>query len=313
MNRRVPPFSVLTFALLGFAQLRAPLAASVVPLSFEVISDPPEIVDPIQRAAKDFAAGQPARIVETSDYVAFPYGQTPARLECLPLRVCLIELDAGETLLSTVAGDTERWTIQPTFGGADGKTPLVAVKPQVCDISTNLILVTTRRIYDLELRSLPCRDADKKGSSKIDGRTTRRVRFYDPVALVRTWARRDEVARAEAEREKNVRVPLSEALPIEKLRFSYRWTKDRRFPWQPVQVFDDGAHVYLRLPDSAREGAAPLLFLAHDGKATDLLSFAVRGDFYVTDRVFDEAVFVLGEGKERRQLVVRRISAETGR
>lgn len=306
--------------LLGLTLSVSPLAAKVVPLSFEVISDPPAAIasapvaiapDPIERAARDFAAGQPARIVETADFVAYPYGQAPAKLECLPLRVCLIELEAGETLLSTVAGDTERWTIQPTFGGADGKTPLVAVKPQSCDTATNLILVTTRRIYDLELRALPCKEADKR-SDKIAGRAMRRVRFYDPVGLVRTWARREEIAQAEAAKEREARTPLVAPLPLEELHFGYRWSVRHRFPWQPLQVFDDGRHVYLHLPDAARRGEAPLVFLARDGKATDLLSVAVRGDFLVTDRLFEEAVLVIGDGKSRKELSVRRIQPAGG-
>jgi type IV secretion system protein VirB9 len=83
----------------------------------------------------------------------------------------------------------------------------------------------------------------------------------------------------------------------------------------PAQVFDDGAHVYLKLPEQARHAEAPVLFLVDDDGGQELVNYSVRGgDTYVTDRLFDRAVLVAGvRGKERRVLIERKEVAERAR
>lgn len=265
---------------------------------------PPATADSIELATRAYAGGERARVIETPAYVLYPYGQVQPRLDCAPLRVCIVELQAGETVLATVAGDTERWTIQPTFAGARGDIPILAVKPQSCDATTNLVVLTSKRIYDLELNSPPCRGADRGESVNPRLAYTRRIRFYYPDDLVQEWAREDRAARDREVADRNGRLPLSLPVSLEVLNFSYRWRKDRGYPWTPEQVFDDAAHVYIKLPRSARKHEAPLLFLLRDGEATDLLNYAVRGDYYVTDRTFERAVLVVGAGRKRHQLTI---------
>jgi type IV secretory pathway VirB9-like protein len=83
--------------------------------------------------------------------------------------------------------------------------------------------------------------------------------------------------------------------------------RDRAFPWLPAQVFDDGAHLYVKLPDSARASEAPVLFArAADGTRTLLNYSVVGGDTYVTDRLVDHAVLIAGvDGKEQTLLIER--------
>ncbi len=312
----------IVFSLLG-SLLLTPLAihAEVTLQSFEVIDSSTvaqqsaEPVDPITEATRAWAAGQPARVIETPAMTLVPHGQAPARLECLPLRVCLIELEAGETLLSTVAGDAERWTIQPTFGGTDGKTPIVAVKPQNCDLATNLVLLTTRRIYDVELRSPSCEKPSEKAKGKASSgagviQGPHRIRFYYPEDLVRVWARRD--AAREAHAEDPSRVALAEPLPLDRLNFRYRWKRNRLLTWTPERIFDDGERTYLQFPESARRGDAPLLFVVDSTNksrdATELVNVVIQGDFYIADRTFERAVLVTGTGRGKRELAIENLA-----
>ncbi len=98
------------------------------------------------------------------------------------------------------------------------------------------------------------------------------------------------------------------------LNFGYRVKKDRQFPWAPAQVFDDGAHVYLKLPPEAKHAEAPVLFvLQSDGSRIVINYNMVGGDTYVTDRLFDRAVLVAGiDGQERRVLIERTDPADGG-
>ena len=81
---------------------------------------------------------------------------------------------------------------------------------------------------------------------------------------------------------------------------------DLGFRGQPAQVFDDGAHVYVKLPDEARHSEAPVLFILEADGSKTLLNYNVVGDTYVTDRLFDRAVLISGvDGKEQKVLIER--------
>ena len=247
--------------------------------------------DPITVAIQDYRSSGVARPVMRGNFVTFPHGHSQPTLTCTVLRACVIELQPGETLLSRISGDTERWEIAPAPAGADGRTTLIVVKPRDCDITTNLVLSTDRRLYDLTLDSPPCR-----------GRTTnpqqpyvRHVRFYYPDETIARWAKPAEPP------------PVRIAPDVLALNFDYRVKKDRQFPWAPAQVFDDGARVYIKLPTKARQSEAPvLLVLEHDGSRTLLNYSFVNGDTYVTDRLFARAVLVAGVGRKERKVLLER-------
>ncbi len=248
--------------------------------------------DLLAAATKAYRASGIARTVVQGDLVTFPFGHAQPTLTCTVLRACVIELEPGELVLSRIAGDTERWEIAPATAGVDGKTALVVVKPRDCDITTNVVLATDRRLYDLTLDSPPC----KSRLTNPQQTYARHVRFYYPDETVAAWKKPDPEA--------SVRI-APDALS---LNFHYEVKKDRQFPWAPAQVFDDGTRVYIKLPLDARGSVAPVLFVLEDGGAKSLVNYSVLGgDTYVTDRLFDRAELVAGvDGKERRVVIERR-------
>jgi type IV secretion system protein VirB9 len=248
--------------------------------------------DDVTTATCDFLATGVARIVRQGSFLTFPYGHSQPTVTCARLRACVIELEPGEVVLSRIAGDLTRWEITPSAAGPDGRTTLVVVKPKDCDLTTNLVLATDRRIYDLTLDSPPCRRTPGHADTNPQDPYARHVRFYYPDQTVAQWSRP---------------APPRIAADVAELNFNYGVRRERHFPWQPAQVFDDGAHVYIKLPEAARRREAPALFiLAEDGSRT-LLNYSVIGDTYVTDRLFNRAVLVAGvDGKERRVTLERR-------
>jgi type IV secretory pathway VirB9-like protein len=261
-------------------------------------------------AARSYREGHPPPVLEHSTYTRVPYGHVQPVLRCAPLRVSAIELEEGETVLSKSTGDSERWAIAVTSAGLHGKTPLVVVKPSTCDATTtNLLLSTDRRIYDVTLDSPGCRKADGGHDGDDEGVNpkapyTRLLRFYYPEDLVTTLASEEQLERSRASADARNRTPLPSSAPLTSLNFDYRWDSSSGFPWAPLQVFDDGAHVYIHFPAVARDHEAPLLFLLGEKGATDVLNFAVRGDFYVTDRVFARAALVLGAKRKSPRLTI---------
>ena len=77
-------------------------------------------------------------------------------LECETLRVCAVELEAGERVVKTYLGDGERWKVDVQLSQEGGVKPLVVLKPTECAIETNLIVSTDRRIYDVLVKSRSC-------------------------------------------------------------------------------------------------------------------------------------------------------------
>jgi len=271
---------------------RPPLAAAA---SAERDSTPAPVAgDPIAAATREYQASGIARTVVQGDFLTFPYGHAQPTLTCTVLRACVIELEPGEIVLSRISGDTERWEISPAPGGPNGRTMLIVVKPHECDITTNLVLATDRRLYDLTLDAPPC----KGRSTNPQQPYVRHVRFYYPDDLIAQWTKPEAAA---------VRIGAD----VLSLNFGYRVQKDRHFPWAPAQVFDDGARVYLKLPAEARHAEAPVLFVLEADGSRVLVNYAVvGGDTYVTDRLFDRAVLVVGVGGQERQVLIERTETE---
>ena len=249
--------------------------------------------DAIGAATRDYHASGVARTITEGTAVTYPFGHAQPTVTCAVLRVCVIELEPGEVLVDRpIAGDPVRWRITPAVAGPNGGTRLVVVKPTDCDLTTNLVLPTDRRIYDLTLDAPPC-----KPGTNPEQPYTRQVRFYYPDDAPDAWTAAPKPLVPEPAA---VRTPPNLAA----LDFAYRVSKDKDFPWMPAQVFDDGARVYIKLPTSARHDEAPVLFVLESDGSRTLLNYTLVHDVYVTDRLFDRAVLVMGAGGKERRLTI---------
>lgn len=281
---------VAASAVLASFPSRAQATSQSAPIGVES-ADTSSGGEAIASATRAYHASGVARTVVQGNFVTFPFGHVQPTLTCAVLRACVIELQSGEIVLSRIAGDTERWEFTSAPAGSDGRTVLVVVKPRECDITTNVVLATDRRLYDLTLDAPPC----KPRSTNPQQPYVRHVRFYYPDETVSAWSK------PSASDSARVRPDLAA------LNFHYAIRKDKHFPWTPAHVYDDGIRVFIKIPDQARHGEAPVLFLLERDGSKSLLNYALLdADTYVTDRLFDRAALVASiEGKER-QLVIER-------
>jgi type IV secretion system protein VirB9 len=217
-------------------------------------------------------------------------------LTCKPLRVCEIELEAGEEVLDVALGDPLRWLAQPMESGPpDARAPHVIVKPTEPEISTNLVISTTRRVYHLGLIS----------TTEEGGAYVRSARFYYPQETVAHWtAARERESKLREEQKQRVAASGPTVRP-EELDFSY--AVEGQTPWRPTQVFDDGVHVYLQMPPSMLVTEAPALFVETAIGDRSLVNYRLRGRYYIVDKLFSRAVLVLGVGSQQEQVVIRRL------
>ena len=232
----------------------------------------------VAREARAVAAGREPAVLEHGDVVLAPFGHQVPVVRCAPLRVCLIELEEGELVLNTVTGDAARWILDRAAAGPRAATTVIVAKPTACNLTTNLVVTTDRRIYQVTLDARPCKSEEGENPHEP---FTRLLRFYYPDELVRTWATAAEAKRAAAAAEARAVTPLGAGLqgggpPLAALHFNYRWTRTSKYPWVPAAVFDDQVHTYIRLPGSGVGQEAPVLFLIDRKGATALLNYAIR-------------------------------------
>lgn len=268
--------------------------------------EPSDEPDPFERdvlhqAVQRYRETGVAAVVTRSDAVVFPFGESQPKVRCTPLRACDIELQAGETITGVALGDTERWVTSPLESGdAASPTPHVIVKPVEYELATNLVIGTDRRTYHIALMSPSKEEAASSGAAYF-----RRVTFYYPQDLVEEWSvakrrRREE----EADRRQATTAEVS-ALSVAELNFDYRIKGDRKVPWAPVTVFDDGRHVYIRLPETVRSTDLPALIVAVEGGGMAISNYRLKGTWLIVDGLFERAELVAGVGRKRKKVVIR--------
>jgi type IV secretion system protein VirB9 len=192
--------------------------------------------------------------------------------------------------MSIHAGDTVRWNFAPAESMQDGMlVSHVVVSPIMPNVSTNLMIHTDRRVYQIDLVSV------------ADGPYTPGVAFSHPnrnlnrlfVGRGENWDRLRNRDRNESERNE----PAARSVNINT---GYGiTTRSTMLDWRPVAVFDDGVRTFIRMPPQIPE--APALYIRLDGRDT-LVNYRIHGRYYIVDRLFDTAILRLGA----RSVTIRR-------
>jgi type IV secretion system protein VirB9 len=260
-----------------------------------------ELVSPddpeVQAAMRAWKAGESAPIIRTTEFIQYPYGLTEAIVVCEPLRVCDVELEAGEEIQNVSIGDSTRWLAHPAFSGArETLTPHVMVKPTEYGIVTNAIITTNRRTYYLGLVS----------KTKGDPGYVRRVKFYYPQDLVEQANGTFRARAAVVRRGPDPVVARGPRLAVDRLSFGYKIVGGHGLSWRPVRVFDDGQHVYIQMPPALQASEAPALLVQSRGEESALVNYRVRLPYYIVDRLFDTAVLVVGVGRRQDRVTIHR-------
>ena len=271
-------------------------APAPVPATAELVGpDDQEILAAMQA----WKAEGRAPIIRRDDFIQYPYGLTEAVVSCQPLRVCDIELEAGEEILQVSLGDGSRWLASPAFSGErESLTPHVLVKPTEVGIATNAVITTTRRTYYLGL------------VSRSDATQVRRVKFYYPQDLAEQANGVFRAKAAQRRQDQETTIARLRSPAVESLNFDYEVSGDA-VPWKPVRVFDDGAHVYIQMPPAMRVTEAPALLIRTRTGEGALVNYRLRRPYYVVDRLFETALLVMGVGAHQERVTIRRLGPPT--
>ncbi len=71
-----------------------------------------------------------------------------------------------------------------------------------------------------------------------------------------------------------------------------------------MRALDDGTDIYIQMPATTKSSEAPALLVAA-GDGSEMVNYRVRGDYYVVDKLFDQAVLVSGVGREQDRVSIR--------
>lgn len=229
--------------------------------------------------------------------VTVVYGQSVPKIACAYLRVCSVELEAGETVNKVDAGDPVRWSITPSIvGEGTSRTVYVIIKPKSDEpgLFTNVKIATNRRMYDLDIFSV-------SGEQFV-----RQINFSYPENEQREW----EAQRLAMEKENAVVTADLPPVGIDRLNFNYNIEGD--YAHRPVRVFDDSDKTYIQMGLDFRTQEAPVLVLiGKDGKE-QLVNYRLKNGYFMVDKVFNKAALLVGVGGNQQKVVISRGCAQRG-
>jgi len=216
----------------------------------------------------------------------YPYAQNALyRLYTAPGQVSDVVLEPGETLSAISAGDTVRWSVGDTSSGSGlSKQVHVMVKPFAADLKTNLVILTDKHTYHLDLQS-----TDRLAMAAVSWN-------YPDQGLI--------ASKQDQEPQSDEPLSIDKGVALESLKFRYAIGGDTP-SWRPIRAFDDGRKVYIEFPSQIDQQQAPPLFVVGESGDSELVNYRVRGNYYVVDRLFAVAELRLGAGQQQHVRISR--------
>lgn len=224
------------------------------------------------------------------------FGQSVPKIGCAYLRVCSVELEAGETVNKVDAGDPVRWSITPAIvGEGANRTVHVIIKPKSDEpgLFTNVKIATNRRMYDLDIFSVNSAE-----------NFVRRIGFTYPENDQRAW----EAQRQAMAKEESMVTAQLPSMSVDKLNFNYDIDGDH--PHRPVRVFDDTDKTYVQMGIGFRSQEAPVLVLIGDDGKEQLVNYRLKNGYYIVDKIFKKAAMIVGVGGDQQKVTITRGCAE---
>ena len=180
-----------------------------------------------------------------------------------------LEFRKGETIQFVGGGDTAGWAVSSAT--VDG-VPHLYIKPVVEVSTTNLIVTTDKRSYQLIIHS-----AD----------------WYNPMV---TWTYaaedRQNMLRTQ-QKEEALRTTSVNVSSVENLDFSYK-VKGKNAEYRPEMVFSDGMRVYLKFKKIPQR-QVPIFIQEKGNRMMTLINYQQKDDYYIIDAPFDKAQLRVSE------------------
>ncbi len=180
-----------------------------------------------------------------------------------------VRLAPDEKLKFVGGGDTVRWKIDTAVtGNAGSGVTHLFIKPMQEGLSTNIVINTDKRVYQLILES---------GNA------------YNPMV---SWIYpKSDIENFHEETERSY-----SSIDPTNLKFGYK-ISNTSYKWSPVDVFRSKNKTYLKMKSDIVNTELPALFAVDDDDKLILISYRFKDGYFIVDRVLDKAVLLSGKKK----------------
>ena len=246
----------------------------------------------IAREWKDMP-NKPRRSADGS--VKYLYGTTLPTLICKPLQVCVINLQAGESVNENgVHVGDPRWLNSPALSGSrSGSVTHIILKPTDYGLPTNMVITTDRRVYTIKLVA-----ANNEWMPFLS--------FDYPEDNEMAWS----TYRANQSRVANA-TTLRTGEDVGNLDFKFTMSGDSP-AWKPERVYRDRrGKTHIQFSSANFFSGAPLLVVIGKGggvwsKANpQAVNYRPIGDTYVVDGQPDHMALIMGVGDEETKVDIK--------
>lgn len=179
-----------------------------------------------------------------------------------------IEFEKDEEIKTISMGDSTAWMINPSGSR-------LFLKPVEQDATTNMTLITNKRVYLFELRALEASDINDPNMMFI-----MRFIYNDKNEGIGSHSYLDSVPEPDFEGEPG--------------KYNANYTISGSDDIAPLRIFDDGEFTYFQFADKNAE--VPAFYWVGDDNSEAMINYRTRGDYIVVERV--SARFTLRHGND---------------
>jgi type IV secretion system protein VirB9 len=199
-----------------------------------------------------------------------------------------VELADDERIDTVVVGNSTQWIIEQDTQGKH-----VFVKPTVAGLFTSATIITTKRTYQLLLKSFA---DDDKFFQRVTWNDNRLTMLKNKAVEDARLAAEEKAAIAKEEESKkqaDQRTVWNIGTPIESVNFNYDISGTADF--KPVQVFDDGRFTWLKFNSPVQE--LPALFAPGADDKLEVVNYIVKENMFMVQKVMPNAILKIGKNE----------------
>ncbi len=212
-------------------------------------------------------------------------------LACAPLLLCVVQLEQGENINNIELGDSAHWAVHTALMGTSNRGSYqIAIKPLEENISTDMVITTSKRTYNFGLVSQ-------------NGKSTQVVNFYYPQETLQNALNNTQQFKSDTQNTEESVVSSMPLIAMDHLNFDYQLRGDRA-SWTPSRIFDDGDKTFIQMPPVAERGDLPVLYILRDGKM-QLTNYRYRQPYYIVDGLFRTAYLISGKGHSQIKVIIQ--------
>lgn len=280
--------------------------------------------DAMMESKKWRDGNKPKPIITSDGILEYPFGFYQPVIPCKIGMICDIRLGKGEVLMDWAISDMGNWQMYSKKSGGDGSgaepslafsgsdnniIPHILIKPTIAATTTNLVVLTNKRTYNMLLKAS---NSDYVLSAG----------FYFPNMMMQGVEDEKQSLRDKASGDSNGGNMLASNsddmsdsgynVNISALNYNDYEVSGDDVSWKPTAVIDDGERVWIKFANDNQ--VSPILVETNPDNPSQpyklIRYFPQAGNMYLVNRLFDEAMLVVGINDQTKTVYIKRKKAK---